>query len=342
MGLTVIDPGILTTVQDQGRSGYMDSGFSPSGALDGFSSRLANFLIGNSPGEAVLEMTLRGASVVFDGPAVIAITGADMTPLLNGFPAAMNKAFAVIRGDILHTGFALAGVRSYLAVSGGFDIEPVLGSRSTNLRVRAGGFEGRKLETKDHIPFREIVRELPGMERRCFDPLAGKAGGDTAFGKVSAGTAAVSIRAAYAKDDPLVLRVVEGRYAGRLGEAGIHTFYHSLYTVGAESDRMGVRLEGPAAALLRGGDIVSSGAAAGSVQIPGSGKPIVLLNDRQTTGGYVTAGAVITGDLWRLAQAPAGSAIRFEKIRAPAAEKIYVQTEREIARLGRRFARRRV
>ncbi|MDR1143106.1 MAG: biotin-dependent carboxyltransferase family protein, partial [Spirochaetaceae bacterium] len=308
------------------------SGFSPSGALDGFSFRLANFLTANAPGEAALEMTLRGASMVFDGPAVIAVTGADMTPLLNGFPAAMNKAFAVVRGDILHTGFALAGVRSYLAVSGGFDIEPVLGSRSTNLRVRAGGFEGRKLTTKDHIPFRETVQRLPGMERRFFDP------GGAAFGKALD----VTVRAAYAEADPLVLRIVEGKHAGRLSEDGIHRFYHSLYTVGTESDRMGVRLKGPAAASLRGADIVSSGVAPGSVQIPGSGQPIVLLNDRQTTGGYVTMGAVITGDLWRLAQAPADSAVRFEKIRAPAAEKIYRQTEREIARLGRRFVRPRV
>lgn len=337
MGLTVIDPGILTTVQDQGRTGYMDSGFSPSGALDGFSSRLANFLAANPPGEAVLEMTLRGASVVFDGPGVIAITGADMTPLLNGFPAAMNKAFAVTRGDILHTGFALTGVRSYLAVSGGFDLEPVLGSRSTNLRVRIGGFEGRKLETKDHLPFRKTVGDLPGMERRFFDPR-----GSVPAGKTAAGKAAVKIRGAYTEDDPLVLHVVEGNQAGRLSQEGIHTFYHSLYIVGTESDRMGVRLEGPPAATLYGADIVSRGIAGGSVQIPGSGKPIVLLNDRQTTGGYVTAGAVITGDLWRLAQAPAGSAVRFEKIRAGAAEKIYLQTEREIARLERRFLRPRV
>jgi biotin-dependent carboxylase-like uncharacterized protein len=325
MGLTIIDPGILTTVQDQGRSGYMDSGFSPSGALDGFSSRMVNFLVANSPGEAALEMTLRGASMAFDGPAVIAISGADMTPLLNGFPAAMNKAFAVTRGDILHTGFALTGVRSYLAVSGGLDIEPVLGSRSTNLRVRIGGFEGRKLETKDHIPFRKTVEGLPGMERRFFDPGGSKA--------------AVGIRRAYAEDDPLVLHVVEGKQAGRFSEEGIHTFYHSLYTVGTESDRMGVRLEGPSAASLRGADIVSGGIAAGSVQIPGSGKPIVLLNDRQTTGGYAAVGAVITGDLWRLAQAPAGSVVRFEKISTAMAEKIYIQTEREIARLQRCFIR---
>jgi biotin-dependent carboxylase-like uncharacterized protein len=323
MGMTLIDPGILTTVQDRGRTGYMDSGFSPSGALDGFSFRLANFLTANSGDEAVLEMTLRGASMVFDGPGVIAISGADMKPLINGFSAAMNKAFAVGPGDILSTGFALKGVRAYLAVSGGFDIAPVLGSRSTALKARIGGFEGRKLQTKDHISFRKTVKLLPGMERRFFDP--GGLGG--------------SIRGPYTAEDPLVLHVVEGKQAQRFSAEGIHRFYHSVYTVGAESDRMGVRLEGPAVASIHGTDIVSDGIAAGSVQIPGSGKPIILLNDRQTTGGYAKVGAVVSGDLWRLAQAQAGSAVRFEKIRAEAAEKLYVTIEREVARLQRRFIR---
>jgi antagonist of KipI len=164
------------------------------------------------------------------------------------------------------------------------------------------------------------------MEGRFFDPAC----------KTVDSKAVVNIRT-YAEDDPLVLHVVEGKQAARFSEEGIHTFYHSLYTVGAESDRMGVRLEGPAVTSLNGTGIVSIGIAAGSVQIPGSGKPMVLLNDRQTTGGYAQTGAVITGDLWRLAQAPAGSVVRFEKIGATAAEKIYIKAEREIARLGRRF-----
>jgi biotin-dependent carboxylase-like uncharacterized protein len=316
MGMIIINPGILSTVQDLGRTGYMDSGFSPSGAVDAFSSRLANFLAGNPAAEAVLEMTLCGASMVFDVSAVIALAGADMAPLLNGFPIAMNRAFSVKPGDILNTDFARQGVRCYLAVTGGFDIEPALGSRSTNLKARLGGFNGRKLETGDAIPFRRKIKSLPDLERRVFrtEPVH-----------------------AYTPANPLVLHVVEGKQAAYFTPEGIATFFESVYTVQADSDRMGVRLEGPAVASLRGSDIVSDGIAPGAVQIPGSGKPIILLNDRQTTGGYAKIGAVITRDQWLLAQAPGGSAVRFERISSRDAEKLYIKTEKELERLRLQF-----
>jgi allophanate hydrolase subunit 2 len=131
--------------------------------------------------------------------------------------------------------------------------------------------------------------------------------------------------------------VVEGKQAAYFTPEGLATFYSSVYTVQADSDRMGVRLDGSAVESIKGSDIVSDGIALGAVQIPGSGKPIVLLNDRQTTGGYAKIGAVITGDLWRLAQAPGASAIRFERIDFLEAEKLYIKTEKEIARLKKQF-----
>jgi biotin-dependent carboxylase-like uncharacterized protein len=324
MGMTIINPGILSTVQDLGRHGYMDSGFSPSGALDAFSSRLANFLAGNPPAEAVLEMTLCGASMVFDSPAVIALTGADMTPLLNGFSIAMNRAFAVKPGDILNTEFARKGVRCYLAVAGGFDIEKILGSRSTNLKAGLGGFKGRKLQSKDAIPFRRKITSLPDLERRVFHHALYLRNPE-------------GVRAVYTPADPLVLHVVEGKQAAYFTPRGITTFYNSVYTVQADSDRMGVRLDGSVVESIKGSDIVSDGIAPGAVQIPGSGKPIILLNDRQTTGGYAKIAAVITGDLWRLAQAPGASAIRFERIPFRKAEKLYIKAEKEIGRLQMQF-----
>jgi biotin-dependent carboxylase-like uncharacterized protein len=320
-GFTVINPGILTTVQDAGRFGFMDSGFSPSGALDGFSYRLANFLAGNSPQEAALEMTLCGASFLFNSASVAALTGADMQPLLNGKPIGMNRAFSVAAGDILHTTFAAAGVRAYLAVTGGFDIEPVLGSRSTNLKAAIGGFMGRKLSAKDVIPFRFTVNSLPDIEQRVFD----------------AEKSAFPIRGAYTQQTPLTLHIVQGNQASYFTPAGIDTFYHSVYTVQADSDRMGVRLEGASVESVGGTDIVSDGIAEGAVQIPGSGKPIILLKDRQTTGGYAKIGAVITEDLWRLSQAPPGSAVRFERMSALDAEKQYIKTEKDIQRLKLHF-----
>jgi biotin-dependent carboxylase-like uncharacterized protein len=328
MGLTVIDPGPLTTVQDLGRTGYLDAGFSPSGALDGFSARLANFLAGNPPGEAVLEMTLAGVSAIFDSPAVIALAGADMGPLLNGRPAAMNRALAVREGDILSLSLARRGMRTYLAAAGGFAVESVLGSRSTSLKVRLGGFKGRKLQSRDTLPFRRVVQTLPNMERRIFEP-ARNAAPDILGGTVAG---------PYTEAAPLVLRVIEGKEAALFTPEGIETFYNSVYTVGNESDRMGVRLEGPPAASRNGTDSVSNGIACGAVQIPGSGKPIVLLNDRQTVGGYAKPGVVITGDLWRLAQTPPGQAIRFSRIDPRRAERIYRETERAMARLQRQIS----
>ncbi|MDR2071877.1 MAG: biotin-dependent carboxyltransferase family protein [Spirochaetaceae bacterium] len=319
--MTVIDPGFLTTVQDQGRRGYMDRGFSPAGALDGFSFRLANFLVGNPLEEAALEITLRGPSMMFDGAGFIALTGADIQPLLNGKPLAMNRSAAVAPGDILYTSFALCGLRSYLAVAGGLDIAKVLGSRSTNLKARLGGFKGRKLESQDHIKFPRIPPGEHGIQscegRSFVPPRRGILKG-------------LGLIRPYTPAEPLLLHVAEGRQARLFSLRGLRTFYGSLYTVENDSDRMGIRLEGPAVAAAGDAGIVSDGIALGAVQVPGSGKPIVLLHDRQTTGGYAKIGAVITRDLWLLAQAPGGSAVRFKRIDPRRAERIYIKTEKTI------------
>jgi biotin-dependent carboxylase-like uncharacterized protein len=319
MGMTIIDPGILTTVQDAGRTGCMDHGFSPSGALDGFSFRLANILLSNRADEAALEMTLSGASFLFDEAAAVVLTGADMKPLLNGFPAAMNRVLYPRKGDILHTGFAASGVRAYLAVAGGFALKKVMGSCSTNLKARIGGFGGRALKSGDRIPFRGA--SLPGVKERYFPP------------EISP----FPIRPAYSPGDPLTLHIVRGAQASYFSEEGMETFYASVYTVTAESDRMGARLEGPRIASKNGTDIISDGIALGAVQVPGSGKPIVLLNDRQTTGGYAKIGAVIRDDIWRLSQAAPGSAVRFVEISQADAEKRYRETCRTIRRLGKKY-----
>jgi biotin-dependent carboxylase-like uncharacterized protein len=242
-----------------------------------------------------------------------------MKPLFNGRPIAMNTVFCLEKGDILYTGFAVSGVRAYLAVAGGFALKAVLGSCSTNLKARIGGFEGRALKSGDRIPFRGGF--FPAAEKRRFPPEASP----------------FPIRAAYSPRDPLALHVVQGAQASYFSGEGMETFYASVYTVTAESDRMGVRLEGPEVASKNGTDIVSDGIAPGAVQVPGSGKPIVLLNDRQTTGGYAKIGAVITGDLWRLAQAAPGSAVRFVRISPDEAEQRYRNTGRMLRRLEKQY-----
>jgi biotin-dependent carboxylase-like uncharacterized protein len=273
--------------------------------MDDWSFSLANILLGNDEGEAALEMTMAGISAVFDGPAVIALTGADIRTVIDGKPAAMNRALAVGEGSVFSSSFAEGGCRTYLAVAGGLDLPPVLGSRSTNLKAGIGGLDGRKLQTGDYLPFRAPSPALPAMERRVYDPPA-------------------------AGPECLVLHVVPGVQEVRFSPEGIRTFYGSVYTLSPESDRMGIRLVGPPVESKGGTDIVSDGIAAGAVQIPNSGQPLVLMRDRQTIGGYAKIGTVAGTDLSFLAQLIPGMPVRFKKISLRRAEGMYFRLHKEL------------
>ncbi|MDR2759629.1 MAG: biotin-dependent carboxyltransferase family protein [Spirochaetaceae bacterium] len=312
--MKILQAGPLTTVQDQGRFGYMALGFSPSGAMDDFSFSLANILAGNDEGEAALEMTMAGISAVFDGPAVIALTGADISPMIDGKPAAMNRALAVGAGSVFSSSFARGGCRSYLAVAGGLDLPLSLGSRSTNLKAGIGGLEGRKLQNGDYLPFRAPCSVLPAMERRVYEPRPPAAG-----------------------PEPLVLHVVPGIQEDRFSLRGIKTFYTSVYTLSPDSDRMGIRFAGPPVESIRGTDIVSDGIAAGAIQIPNSGQPLVLMRDRQTVGGYAKIGTVAGTDLRFLAQLLPGAPVGFKKISLRRAEGMYLKRLAEFGDLKKRL-----
>ncbi|MFP3089331.1 biotin-dependent carboxyltransferase family protein [Treponema sp. TIM-1] len=312
MGMKIIGAGPLTTVQDRGRLGFMAMGFSPSGAMDDFSLSLANILAGNDEGEAVLEITMAGISAVFDGPAVIALTGADISPAIDGKPAAMNRALVVGEGSVFSSAFARGGCRSYLAVAGGLDLPLVLGSRSTNLKVGIGGLDGRKLQDGDYLPFRAPCSALPDMDRRVYEPPAAGPG-------------------------PLVLHVVPGVQEDRFSPGGIRTFYTSVYTLSPDSDRMGIRFTGPPVESKRGTDIVSDGIAAGAVQIPNSGQPLVLMRDRQTIGGYAKIGTVAGADLAFLAQLFPGMPVRFKRISLRRAEGMYFRRLKELRGLKKKI-----
>jgi biotin-dependent carboxylase-like uncharacterized protein len=314
--MRILAAGPLTTVQDRGRFGFMAAGFSPSGAMDDFSFSLANILLGNDEGEAALEMTMAGISAFFDGPAVIALTGADIEPRLDGKPVAMNRALAVGAGTVFSSSFAREGCRSYLAVAGGLALPPVLGSRSTNLKAGIGGLAGRKLQEGDYLPFRAPCA-LPGMEQRVYQapphkaPVPGQKPGPL----------------------PLILRVVPGVQEGLFSPGGLRTFYTSVYTLSPDSDRMGIRLEGPPVESRGGTDIVSDGIVAGAVQIPNSGQPLVLMRDRQTIGGYGKIGTVAGTDLAFLAQLLPGAPVRFKRISLRRAEGMYFRRAAYIKKL---------
>lgn len=305
MNMTILSPGPLSTVQDEGRFGAMGMGFSPGGAMDVYSMKLANLLAGNAPGVGVIEMTMAGLTAVFDCGCVIALTGADMSPRRNGIPLDMYRAVEIRPGDTLSLGAAKTGMRCYLAVAGGFDLPTVLGSVSTNLKCGLGGFQGRKLQRGDRLPLNPGPA-LPGD--RSLEP-----------------------RNRY--PDTVTLRVMLGPQEDAFTERGLAAFLGGAYTVTEQSDRMGIRLSGEKIENKNGVDILSDGIATGSVQIPASGTPIIMMADRQTTGGYAKIATVISADLKQAAQVRPGTRIRFARVTQREAVRCLREEARELKRL---------
>lgn len=295
MYLTITGPGALTTVQDQGRFQSRELGITQSGAMDQAAYRLANRLVENDGTEAALEMTVSGAGFTVKGKGLIAMTGADMKPVLNGKPMPMNQAVPVKTGDVFESGFAVSGCRSYLAVSGGIDVPVVLGSRSTNLKCGLGGYEGRALRTGDVLECAE-------------HPIV--------IGNVRSNTPWKPY------ETSVTLRFVPGPQEDMFSGEAMRAFQEASYRVDEKSDRMGYRLEGPSIPSISGTDVISDGIVFGSIQVPPNGKPIVLMADHQTTGGYAKIGTVISRDLPRLAQLMPGGTVRFRKISVEEAQEL--------------------
>ena len=245
MGIRVLKGGMMTTVQDLGRTGYQSQGFSVSGVMDVRSFKIANLLLDNPENEAVLEFTLIGPTLEFTSETIISITGGDFRPQINGKPAKMYTAIYMHRGDILTFGGARTGTRGYIAFSSYLDVPVVMGSRSTNIKCQIGGYKGRKLEDEDYIAFRAKRRYLPYYLSRSLDL--------DEFDQ-----------------EKITLRVVMGPQEKMFTKEGRETFLNSEYTVTSEFDRMGCRLEGPFIAYKTTSDIISDGIAFGSVQVPSS------------------------------------------------------------------------
>ncbi|MBQ9565229.1 MAG: biotin-dependent carboxyltransferase family protein [Synergistaceae bacterium] len=289
MKLRVQSPGALTTVQDLGRWGYQAIGMPVSGAMDAPALRRGNILLGNEEGVAALEVTMMGPSILFQGGAgAIAVTGGDLSPMLNGQAIPNWTVLSVKDGDVLSFGGPKKGFRAYICVSGGIDVPPVMGSRSTYLKARIGGLEGRKLQKDDELS-------------------TGPAG------KFVAGVACPeNLRPSY---DGSPFRTVLGPQDSYIKPEGVKTFFETEYKLSASSDRMGCRMEGGTPIEhVKGPDIVSDAIPMGAVQIPGQGLPIVMMADRQTTGGYVKIGVVHALDVARLSQVLPGSPVRFSQI----------------------------
>ena len=296
MNLHVISPGPLTTVQDAGRTGYAARGFRTCGAADGYAMRTANLLAGNpqAAGAAVLEMTLQGGKYQFDGDAVFALAGADMPAALDGRPVPAYTPLLARAGQVLAIGAARSGLRGYLAVFGGVDTPPVLGSRSTDLKCRMGGLDGRALKAGDVLP----IGAAPAMVEQRWQQICAK-GANRPLG--TARTPARPWRFLGGRKLPL-FRAVPGPQTDAFTAVGQAAFVHGVYALTADCDRMACKLQGPQIETVDGSDIVSDGIVAGSVQVSANGQPIVMLADHQTTGGYAKIATVISADLSAMAQ----------------------------------------
>jgi len=305
--------GFLTSVQDLGRTGLREFGISTSGALDSFALRVANLLVGNDEGAAGLEITLGGLQLRFDDERIVAWCGGEFDVHIGSTALPAGHTVFLRAGEEVKFGRPQIGCRCWLAVSGGIDVPLVLGSRSTDLRANFGGFEGRTLRDADVIPL--------GIPQRS--QTAATAG-------ISSWTAPHDWISP-AKRDP-ILRFVRGIDLERFNTSTLERFTSETFTVLPDSDRMGVRFDSPELQREDNVDLTSEAVAPGTIQVPPSGKPILLLGDCQTIGGYPKMAHVITVDLGIAAQLRAGDHVRFYEVSLSDAQWLLLERERELER----------
>jgi biotin-dependent carboxylase-like uncharacterized protein len=284
----VFKPGLFTTIQDLGRYGYLKYGVPISGAMDKLSLTAANVLVGNDQNEACLETTILGPELQTLASTQIAVTGGMCHPMINGEEVAMRQTLNIREGDAVSFGKMETGCRAYVSIRGGIDVPTVLGSKSTYTRGCFGGIQGRPLQTGDEIE----VSETPFLRFQYLMP-------ERIMPKFT---------------DHLAVNVVLGPQAHMFTEKGWNTFLSSQYKMRSEADRMGYRLEGPSIEHKSSADIVSDALLPGAVQVPRNGKPIIIMRDAQTTGGYPKIAVATTRDADLLGQCKPNDVIEFSEL----------------------------
>lgn len=309
MSVSVLAPGLLSSVQDSGRSGWRHLGVGLSGALDPFSFSIANLLVGNGPENAAIEITLSGPRLHFSHSARIAICGAQIDASLDGLPIPGWRRIDIPAESELRIGACRRGARAWLAVAGGFAIKCTLDSLSTDLRAGFGGFEGRALQTDDHLLIGDGFRprcDHTIIDTRWIDPAP-----DLDFSK------------------PSIIHVLAGHDALTDDDA----LFANEWQVGNDSNRQGLRLQGPVLQIANPRERTSEPVMPGTLQLPADGQPIVLLADAQTHGGYPRIGHVIRADWPRLAQVRSGDRMRFVRCDARKAQQKLVEQRQRLARM---------
>jgi antagonist of KipI len=322
MNAVVIRAGFLTSVQDTGRIGFRQFGISASGALDSFALRVANLLVGNDENASGLEVTLGGLQLRFQDERLAAWCGGEFDVQIGSQALPAGHVAHLQAGDELRFGAAEFGCRSWLAISGGIDVPVVLNSRSTDLRANFGGFQGRSLRDGDKIP----LARAPRWQTAATENISSWAGPHDWVSP--------------AKRYP-VLRFVRGVDWERFDALALQSFTTGAFSVSPDSDRMGVRLDGPELKRREQTDLISEAVAPGTIQVPPGGKPILLLGDCQTIGGYPKIAHVITVDLGMAAQLRAGDVIRFLEVSLQDAERLLIERDGDLERfrIGLRLKR---
>jgi antagonist of KipI len=323
MSIVIIKPGLLETVQDLGRSGYSRLGVNPGGAMDRYACRLGNILAGNEVEEAVLEIHFPGPQILFEEDALICITGADFMPTLNDDPIPLWQPVLIRKNTVLQFPGLRSGARTYMAVHGGFKIEPWLNSYSTNLRAMAGGWKGRKLEKGDEIFFRSgriPVSQLFRSENN-FQVLPWRA----------------DISRVYNSADQVA--ITPGREWNLLSEESKRDLLNLSFQIDSSSDRMGYNLNGkPLQAAEQAEEMVSAAVTFGTIQLLPGGQMVVLMADHQVTGGYPRIAHIVSAHLPRLAQFRSNESISFRLESVEDAEEMYFNHQKDIQILQRASA----
>lgn len=294
-GIKILEPGLMTSIQDKGRFGFQQQGIGQGGVMDGESFALGNAFLQNDDNAACLEATALGPTLKFILPCEFVITGGECSATLDDKAILMNKKYLAPAGSILKCGFITRGLRSYICFNGGLLVPEVFGSRATNLKSRCGGYFGRKLKAGDEIAIGDMVRK----EKQAVE------------GELHNMPLPVLQQMPATGAEPLVLKCTRGSQYSSFPQQVIGSFQNQVFTLLPESDRMGIRFSGES---LKCGktDIISDAIPFGAVQITSAGLPLVMAADRQTTGGYAKIAAVTRHSMCLLAQAVPGTKVKFE------------------------------
>lgn len=322
--IKVLQPGIETTVQDIGRIGYYEMGMPPSGVMDKYSFKIANYLVGNEENAAVLEATYMGPTLEFEEDAVIAITGGEIPPKINGESIPTWGAFEVKIGDILSFDFVKTGARIYISVAGGIDVPILIDSRSTYTLCNIGGFEGRALQEGDSLKIGDQKKNDAKVGQRIEDKYIPK----------------------YEKSHEI--RIVMGLCSYRFTDESKKSFLEQDWSVTPDANRVGYRFKGerlyfvereqPFGAGSNPSNVVDLGYPIGSIQVPDGAEPIALLNDAVTGGGYATIATIISSDLDKMAQVKTGDKVRFIAVDIDEALQIRKDKKQELQEIKHQFA----